>query len=71
MPRFQPDVRPQPPIVRHAPQPPSPPVDENIPLGIVPIMISSLPPMMSGADVYARQFYRNSKLPFRRYIPLS
>ena len=38
--------------------------------GVAPNMISSLPPIASGADVYARQFYRGSKVPYRRYLPL-
>lgn len=38
--------------------------------GVNPLMISSLPPMASGADVYMRQFYRNPKLPQRRYLPI-
>jgi hypothetical protein len=39
--------------------------------GINPLMVSSLPPMASGADVYARQFYRGSRVPYRRYLPVS
>ena len=39
-------------------------------VGVAPIMISSLPDMASGADVYARQFYRGSRVPWRRYLPI-
>jgi hypothetical protein len=48
----------------------APPMSEDIPMGVDPLMISSLPSMASGADVYMRQFYRNSRLPSRRYLPL-
>ena len=48
----------------------SPPVNADIPLGVDPLMISSLPPMASGADVYMRQFYRDPRLPARRYLQL-
>jgi hypothetical protein len=34
-------------------------------------MLTALPPMASGADVYARQFYRGSRVPYRRYLPIS
>jgi len=50
--------------------PPSPPVEQGIALGVGSMMISSLPPIASGADVYMRQFYRGSQLPYRRYLPL-
>jgi hypothetical protein len=47
------------------------PGEENSVLKVNELMLSSLPPMASGADVYVRQFYRgNQKLPFRRYLPL-
>lgn len=52
---------------------PSPPMAaETSPgaLGVSELMLTSLPPMMSGADVYARQFYRGNQLPYRRYLPL-
>lgn len=51
------------------PATPTPPI-ERIADGVAPNMISSLPPMASGADVYARQFYRGSRVPFRRYLPI-
>jgi hypothetical protein len=52
--------------------PPTPPPPSELfrPPGVVPLMISSLPSMASGADVYARQFYRGSTVPFRRYLPI-
>ena len=47
------------------------PQDDFAVLGVSDIMLSSLPPMASGADVYMRQFYRaGSTLPSRRYLPL-
>lgn len=46
----------------------APPLDFN---GVHPLMIASLPAAASGADVYARQFYRGSKVPFRRYLPVN
>lgn len=50
---------------------PSPaPAEQGEILGVNELMLSSLPPMMSGADVYMRQFYRDGKLPSRRYLPL-
>ena len=49
---------------------PSPPVEEHHVIGVDVQMFSSLPPMASGADVYMRQFYRGTKLPLRRYLPL-
>lgn len=55
------------------PQPvqmPNLPPTSDIPLGVDPLMISSLPSMASGADVYMRQFYRDPRLPARRYLPL-
>jgi len=53
------------------PQPqPAPPPIEHISVGVAPTMISSLPPIASGADVYARQFYRGSRVPYRRYLPI-
>jgi hypothetical protein len=39
-------------------------------LGVSELMLTSLPPMMSGADVYVRQFYRGNRLPYRRFLPL-
>lgn len=60
------------PIEAHPPktiEPPTPTEQRQI-VGVSELMISSLPPMMSGADVYMRQFYRGSQLPFRRYLPL-
>ena len=50
------------------PTPPLPGTVEDI--GVSPLMISSLPPMASGADVYARQFYRGNKIPWRRFLPI-
>lgn len=50
---------------------PMPPIERLTGMhGIDVTMISSLPPMASGADVYARQYYRGSQVPFRRYLPL-
>jgi hypothetical protein len=47
---------------------PPPSVDES---GVGTLMISSLPAMASGADVYARQFYRSgNKIPQRRFLPV-
>lgn len=48
----------------------APPIERSIPAGVDELMISSLPAMASGADVYLRQFYRGSQLPWRRYLPL-
>lgn len=58
--------------VTRRPMPPTPPPPSELfrPPGVVPLMISSLPSMASGADVYARQFYRGSTVPFRRYLPI-
>jgi len=55
------------------PQPPqaSPPVDDYGTQGVGVLMIASMPSIASGADVYARQFYRGSTVPFRRYLPIS
>ena len=39
--------------------------------GVHQLMVSSLPIQASGADVYARQFYRGSTVPFRRYLPIT
>lgn len=47
-----------------------PPIEEQR-MGVAANMISSLPPIASGADVYIRQFYRGSKVPFRRYLPIN
>jgi hypothetical protein len=55
---------PMPAPIAHVP----PPIDQG---GVSPFMISSLPAQASGADVYARQFYRGSKVPYRRYLPLA
>jgi hypothetical protein len=38
--------------------------------GMMPVMVSSLPPMASGNDAYSRQFYRAPGLPSRRYLPI-
>jgi hypothetical protein len=38
--------------------------------GVGATMISSLPSIASGADVYSRQFYRPPRLPYRRYLPV-
>lgn len=69
-PRATPQRPIQPVTTMPAPQPvnaPSPRDD----FGVSELMISSLPPMASGADVYMRQFYRpGSSLPSRRYLPL-
>lgn len=48
------------------PTPPLPALD-----GVSPFMIASVPFMASAADVYARQFYRGSRVPFRRYLPVN
>ena len=48
---------------------PAPP-EENKVVGVDHLMLTSLPPIASGADIYMRQFYRNNRLPFRRYLPL-
>lgn len=56
------------PTQQEAPQPPSP-SDQGV-VGVNQLMLTSLPPMMSGADVYVRQFYRDSRLPSRRYLPI-
>lgn len=50
--------------------PPIPPIEGHKILGVDSLMFSSLPTMASGADVYVRQFYRDNKLPMRRYLPL-
>lgn len=52
-----------------APQAPQAPIEKSLILGVSQLMLSSLPPMASGADVYMRQFY-GSGLPSRRYLPL-
>jgi hypothetical protein len=68
-------MRPQPPVAEPAP-PPMQPIQMAPPSsieepGVGPLMISSLPAMASGADVYARQFYRaGSKIPQRRFLPV-
>lgn len=49
----------------------TPPLESTILHGVGNFMISSLPSMASGADVYARQFYRGSRVPFRRYLPVT
>jgi len=49
---------------------PTPPIEEHAVIGVDSLMVASLPPIMSGADVYMRQFYRGPKLPQRRYLPL-
>jgi hypothetical protein len=57
--------------------PPTPPIVTPLPgshepaNGVHPLMISSLPAIASGADVYSRQFYRGPQIPFRRYLPVS
>lgn len=65
--RVQPPVEMPPARPMENPSPPSP--NETI-VGVSELMLTSLPPMMSGADVYVRQFYRGNQLPFRRYLPL-
>ena len=50
-------------------QPPA--LEEGTISGVHPLMIASLPSMASGADVYSRQFYRGSRVPFRRYLPVT
>lgn len=59
----------EPPPVTQNPQSPAPPIFEGGG-GVGPFMISSLPVQASGADVYYRQFYRGSRVPFRRYLPI-
>jgi len=49
---------------------PTPPIEITGLQGILPVMISSLPPMASGNDGYSRQFYRSLRVPFRRYLPI-
>lgn len=39
--------------------------------GIHPMMATSLPPLASGADMYARQFYGGPDLRRRRYLPVT
>jgi hypothetical protein len=51
--------------------PPTPPIEIVGTHGVGPLMLTALPPMASGADVYARQFYRGSRVPYRRYLPIS
>jgi hypothetical protein len=48
---------------------PVPPIERGSE-GVGALMIASLPTQASGADVYARQFYRGSQVPFRRYLPI-
>jgi hypothetical protein len=60
---------PQQPELPRPPQARPIPPDEHV--GVAPLMIASLPPIASGADVYARQFYRGSRVPFRRYLPIT
>lgn len=48
----------------------SPPSANDQIVGVSQLMLTSLPPMMSGADVYMRQFYRSDSLPTRRFLPL-
>lgn len=50
--------------------PPTPPIEIIGLQGVSPTMLSSMPLLASGADVYMRQFYRGSRLPFRRYLPV-
>ncbi|HTH42893.1 MAG TPA: hypothetical protein VL498_06995 [Terracidiphilus sp.] len=62
----------QPPAPTH-PMPiahPTPPIERGTE-GVGVLMIASLPTQASGADVYARQFYRGSQVPFRRYLPIA
>jgi hypothetical protein len=54
--------------VHHVPA--TPPIEIVGMQGVAPSMIASLPDMASGADVYARQFYRSSRVPYRRYLPI-
>jgi hypothetical protein len=67
-------MRPKTPVkFQSPPQPPPPavaPIETVGQQGVAPLMISSLPPIASGADVYARQFYRTGRLPYRRYLPI-
>lgn len=49
---------------------PVPPIERGNE-GVGTLMIASLPTQASGADVYQRQFYRGSQVPFRRYLPIS
>lgn len=56
---------------RPTPQPVGPIEVGNAGLqGVAPAMIASLPLMASGNDVYMRQFYRNMRVPYRRYMPI-
>ena len=48
----------------------TPPAELDVIVGVDRLMLTSLPPMASGADIYMRQFYRSSRLPLRRYLPL-
>jgi len=61
-------------VTEPLPRPPAahpvPPI-ERIDDGVGSTMIASLPSLASGADVYSRQFYRGSKVPYRRYLPIS
>lgn len=68
--RIQRMPEPEPHPVPVVPIRPAPPIEIGIVHGVGSTMISSLPPMASGADVYARQYYRGSQVPYRRYLPL-
>lgn len=61
---------PEPVRVHPAPMPTPAPIETPVTRGVGPLMISSLPTMASGADAYARQYYRPSGVPFRRYLPI-
>lgn len=57
---------------RPAPTMPATPPIEGAGLhGVEPLMVASMPSLASGADVYYRQFYRGSKVPYRRYLPIN
>lgn len=49
---------------------PTPPVD-HITDGVGPLMIASLPIQAAGSDLYQRQYYRGSQVPYRRYLPIN
>jgi hypothetical protein len=51
--------------------PATPPIEGAGLHGVEPLMVASMPSLASGADVYYRQFYRGSKVPYRRYLPIN
>jgi hypothetical protein len=60
------------PVTVSRPMPPAtPPIESTGLHGVQALMVASLPSQASGADVYARQFYRGSTVPYRRYLPIS